>query len=263
MAELEVRPGLWVAAHRRGSGPPLVCVPGGPGRSSAYLGDLGGLDGNRTLVAVDLPGTGAARAPDDPSGYELPALADAVQAVVDDLGDAGVAVLGHSAGVLTAALWATRHPDRVSRLVLLAPAGRQLGLTYDDAEDVRASRSAEPWYAEAIATDDRTPFFYGRWDDAARAHAAAEDEQRSEPAGDGFGLGPVDPGEFRAALNGLDVPALVVGGTLDPLGMAISRHWRQLLPRARLVTLPGVAHYPWLDHPEAVRRVVDEFLVTG
>lgn len=260
MAELEVRRGLWVAYRRRGSGPLLVCVPGGPGRAAAYLGDLGGLDRDFTLVTIDLPGTGGARAPSDPSGYELPALADAVQAVVADLGSGPVALLGHSAGVLTATLWATRAPERVRRLVLLAPGGRQIGLTYDDAEAVRASRSAEPWYADAVSTDDWTPFFYGRWDDAARRHAAAEDEERSIPGTEGFGLGGVEPAEFRAALARLDVPALVVGGTLDPLGTAISRHWAQLLPRASLATVPGVAHYPWLDDAQAVRRTVTAFL---
>ena len=27
-----------------GDGPPLVCLPGGPGRATEYLGDLGGLE---------------------------------------------------------------------------------------------------------------------------------------------------------------------------------------------------------------------------
>jgi proline iminopeptidase len=35
--------GTELAYHVRGAGLPLVCIPGGPMRDSAYLGDLGGL----------------------------------------------------------------------------------------------------------------------------------------------------------------------------------------------------------------------------
>ena len=36
-----------------GDGPPLVCLPGGPGRAAEYLGDLGGLSRSCQLVLMD------------------------------------------------------------------------------------------------------------------------------------------------------------------------------------------------------------------
>ena len=36
--------GTELAYRILGDGPPLVCLPGGPGRAAGYLGDLGGLD---------------------------------------------------------------------------------------------------------------------------------------------------------------------------------------------------------------------------
>jgi pimeloyl-ACP methyl ester carboxylesterase len=50
--------GTELAYHVRGAGAPLVCVPGGPMRASAYLGDLGGLSAHRQLIMLDLRGTG-------------------------------------------------------------------------------------------------------------------------------------------------------------------------------------------------------------
>lgn len=50
--------GARLAYLRAGSGPPLVCVPGGPGRSPCYLGDLGGLGRSRELILPDIRGTG-------------------------------------------------------------------------------------------------------------------------------------------------------------------------------------------------------------
>ncbi|MBA3420186.1 MAG: alpha/beta hydrolase [Geodermatophilaceae bacterium] len=261
MSILEVRPGLFAGYRLRGAGPPLLCVPGGPGRASAYLDDLGGLAATRTLILVDLPGTGSAPPPEEVDGYELPALAESVQAIVAHLGMVTVDLLGHSAGALTAALWAAGNPDRLSHLVLLTPGGRnQLGLTYDDAEAVRMSRRAEPWYDEAIRTDDWTPFFYGRWDEGARAHAAGEADQRSMAATHGFGLGSLTAADVTAGLSHVDVPALVVGGSRDPLGTSVCRQWAAFLPHADVVILDGVGHYPWVDDPAAVRATLDRFL---
>ena len=44
MTDVTARDGTRLVVHERGSGSPLLCVPGGPGRASAYLEDLGGLD---------------------------------------------------------------------------------------------------------------------------------------------------------------------------------------------------------------------------
>lgn len=125
------------------------------------------------------------------------------------------------------------------------------------------SRCDEPWYAEAIRSEDWTPFFYGRWNDDARVHAGREDEQRSAAATDGFGLGSVDPAELMAGMAQVDVPVLIVGGSLDPLGPAVSTHWAGLLPRAEVVIVDGVGHYPWVDDPAAVRGVLEAFLLLG
>src|SRR4029450_2944157 len=46
--------------------PPLVCLPGGPGRAADYLGDLGGLSAHRQLVLLDNRGTGASATPAAP-----------------------------------------------------------------------------------------------------------------------------------------------------------------------------------------------------
>jgi len=56
-----------LATRRVGSGPMLVCHPGGPGFSAAELADLGGLGATRELVLVDPRGTGASAAPADAS----------------------------------------------------------------------------------------------------------------------------------------------------------------------------------------------------
>src|SRR3954470_21413880 len=92
-----------------GSGPRLLCLPGGPGRAAAYLEDLGGLTADRTLVLLDARATGRSEVPADPSTLRYDRLADDVEALRQHLGLDAAAVLGHSAGTEVAQVWAARH----------------------------------------------------------------------------------------------------------------------------------------------------------
>ena len=59
MPTFQAPDGTTLAYRTRGhqTGPPLVCLPGGPMLDAAYLGDLGGLAAHRTLLLVDPRGT--------------------------------------------------------------------------------------------------------------------------------------------------------------------------------------------------------------
>ena len=193
--------GTELAYHVRGDGDPLICVPGGPMRASACLGDLGGLSGHRRLILLDLRGTGDSAIPADRSSYRCDRLLEDVLALQDHLGLARADVLGHSAGANIVVQYALRHPDRVSRLVLVTPSGRAVGLE-PDAEmrrEIISLRQGEPWFDDAAAAFERiaagggteedwaatSPFFYGRWDAAAKAYDAAgrgADRTRRRPA---------------------------------------------------------------------------------
>jgi pimeloyl-ACP methyl ester carboxylesterase len=61
-------------------------------------------------------------------------------------------------------------------------------------------------------------------------------------------------------LGSLEVPALVAWGMRDPyIPGRFGRAYASALPRAELVELPDAGHWPWLDRPDLVDRVV-EFL---
>ena len=58
MAQFTSYDGTRLAFRRARAGRPLVCLPGGPGRTPDYLGDLGGLGAWRELILPDTRGTG-------------------------------------------------------------------------------------------------------------------------------------------------------------------------------------------------------------
>jgi pimeloyl-ACP methyl ester carboxylesterase len=96
-----------------------------------------------------------------------------------------------------------------------------------------------------------TPLFYGRWDDRARAHAAAEPAESSHAAQAGYAAdGAFTPDRTRRALADLDLPVLVYAGGADPLSPPhLVRQLADLIPDAHYVEQPDAGHFPWLDDP--------------
>jgi proline iminopeptidase len=105
-----------------GSGPPLLCHPGGPGCSSLYFGELPELAAERTLLLLDPRGTGDSDRPTDRSAYDLEDYAADIEAVREELGLERLDLLGHSHGGFVALGWAGTNPGRVGKLILAATA---------------------------------------------------------------------------------------------------------------------------------------------
>jgi proline iminopeptidase len=273
--------GTELAYHLQGEGLPLICLPGGPMRESAYLGDLGGLSGHRQLIMLDLRGTGKSAIPADPGSYRCDRLVEDVRALQDHLGLDSSDVLAHSAGANIAVQYAVRHQRRVNKLALITPGGRAVGLEPDSEmrRGIVKLRQDEPWFAEAAAAFERVaagaeteddwnamaPFFYGHWDAAAHAHCAAGEKQANEDAGEAFAAeGAFDPAATRAALAELGSPVLVLAGRLDlQRPPPVAAEFAALFPAGQLVVQPGAGHYPWLDDPGQFVSAVTAFLDDG
>ncbi|WP_189233425.1 alpha/beta fold hydrolase [Streptomyces flaveolus] len=279
MPTLTAYDGTELAYHVRGDGDPLVVLPGGPMRASAYLGDLGGLTAHRRLVLLDLRGTGDSAVPDDPATYRCDRLVDDVEALRVHLGLERMDVLAHSAGGSLAMLYAARHPARVRRLVLVTATPWALGLpaTPEDRLEAALLRKDEPWFEEAFGpfrawlagTGDFdpvfVPFFHGRWDDAARDHDARGEEETNEEAADVY-LSPdaFDPTATRAALSRCAARVLVLAGELDGGPRPeLARRCAGVFPHAEVAVQPDAAHYPWRDDPQWFVRRVAAFLGHG
>lgn len=276
MHHLTAPDGTRLAYRVVGHGEPLVCLPGGPMRDSSYLGDLGGLARHRSLVLLDLRGTGASATPADPASYRCDRLVEDVEALRVALGLERPDVLAHSAGVNLALRHLQAHPDRVGRLVLVTPSTRAVGLVPTDDERLACAllRAGEPWFTDAYAaltavvagtaTDaDETaaaPLYYGGWGERAQEHHRAQAGQLHPEAAAVFNAdGAFDAAATRTALARHHGPVLVVAGEADPLAPpVVLEQLTGLLPRGRLHVQAGAGHYPWVDDPEAfVAAVVD------
>ncbi|MGS2616282.1 alpha/beta fold hydrolase [Micromonospora sp. LZ34] len=278
MATFDSSDGTRLAYHRTGAGHPLICLPGGPMQAAAYLGDLGGLSAHRSLVLLDLRGTGESAVPADPGSYRCDRQVADVEALRVHLGLDRLDLAAHSAGATLALLYAARHPDRVGRLALVTPSPRAVGLEVTDLDrrQVAELRRGEPWFPAAFAAFERiwlgqataadwaaiAPFLWGRWDAASQAHVADEASQRNaEAAAAYYSPGAVDPEAVRSALARLQAPVLLIAGEYDvSLPPKRVAEYAGLFPRAELAVQPGGGHYSWLDDPEWFVQAMVGFL---
>jgi proline iminopeptidase len=266
--------GLRLAYHVQGSGPDLLCLPGGPMVASAYLGNLGGLSTTRQLILPDLRGTGGSEVPADLATCRCDRLTDDVEALRANLGLDQMDMLAHSAGANLAVRYLERYPGRLGRLILVTPSTRAVGLA-ETVESRRATierREHEPWYPEVAAAFERInsgqaadddwdvmePLSHGRWDGPARALATVIAEQVNADAAQAFGAdGAFEPERTRAALATFTGSALILAGEVDIVtGPKLAAEYAALFRHCELVVQPGAGHYPWLDNADEFRRLV-------
>ncbi len=278
----ETYDGLRLAYHVIGAGRPLIVLPTGPGLSPDYLGDLGGLPAaaSRSLVFLQLRGSGESDVPDDPATYRCDRMVEDVEALRQHLMLEQMDLVAHSQAGDLGLMYAAAHPQRLSSLALVTPVMTAIGVdpSVDEIRQSVTKRRNEPWYdaaADAILAafggDDSlelrasyVPFFYARWDAETQAHALLS-AQRASRVEEAFIVpGMFTPTETQRALHAMSAPALILVGELD-LAPTMEQAGRasKLFPNAQLVVQPGAAHLPWVDDPEWFCGEITRFLTSA
>jgi pimeloyl-ACP methyl ester carboxylesterase len=266
--------GTRLAYHVIGDGTPVVCLPGGP-TDSRYLGDLGGLSTHHQLILLDLRGTGRSALPEDVSSYRCDHLVDDVEALREHLELPRMGLLGHSAGANIATQYAARHPTRISKLALIGPGTRAVGITItgDTRRHLARLRRREPWFPVAFAALEAitegtgsdweaiAPFFYGHWDSEAQKHHAVGRPRNKEAVALFAAEGAFTPEITRAGLAACEAPVLLLTGEFDMNSPPQSAfEFAGAFPGARLVVQAGAGHYPWLDDADQFVATTAAFL---
>jgi haloalkane dehalogenase len=111
-----------------GSGPAVVCVHGNPTWSFFYREVVKALRPSHRVIVPDHMGMGRSDRPDDKSyDYRLKNRIDDLDALIAHTVPQGrVSLVVHDWGGMIGLGWATRHPERVDRLVILNTAAFHL-----------------------------------------------------------------------------------------------------------------------------------------
>jgi pimeloyl-ACP methyl ester carboxylesterase len=246
-----------------GEGPPLVLVAG-LGQRAAQWGELPRLLAGRfTVLAPDNRGVGGSKGGRE---FTLEGAADDLALLLDDAGVTAAAVLGVSMGGLIATLFAARHGQRLTHLVIASSVAR---LTPSHARVLRffeivqtrltPAEAAEVFMAFAFgsAYADRFPGFV---DQAARIWTLEESDRPGVLRQVAHLKGGWD---LRPAAATIACPALVVAGELDPIAPASgTRELAAAIPGAQFREVPGAAHSVLAEGGSALLTELLAFLGT-
>jgi pimeloyl-ACP methyl ester carboxylesterase len=252
-------------SHGSDDAPTVVAVHGITSSSRTWVAVARELDGEITLVAVDLRGRGASNELGKP--YGMAVHARDVLAVLDGLGLERPVLAGHSLGAYIIARLAAEHPGRLGGVVLVDG-----GLRIPGTENVEPQAFLDAFLGPAVARLRMRFESRDAYRDWWRAHPAIqngdiadtdlavysdydlvgeEPELRSRVSEDAVRTDAADLFELGDDAAGLTVPATLLvaprGLRDDPHPMQplpLAREWAAAAPDLRTATeVPDVNHY--------------------
>jgi pimeloyl-ACP methyl ester carboxylesterase len=245
-----------------GEGTPTVYCHGNPTHSEDWVPFM---ERGGPSIAIDIPGWGRSDRPDPARfDYSMYGLSAFLERCLDELGVGQRKLVVHDWGSL-ALIGAQRRPELVEKLVVInvvpllpgyrwhwvariwrrRPLGELANATTTRASmaltmrQSRGDRSAMP--AELV------DMVWKHWDkgtrDATLALYRHADPDRLAAAG--------------AEQGKLACPALILWGDRDPyLPTKFAEDYARVLPDAELEIVSGAGHWPWIDDPSVIDRVV-------
>ena len=262
-----------IFVRRIGEGPPMTLLHGFPSSSHDWAKVAPALARTHALLLLDFLGFGASEKP-AAHEYSLHEQADIVEAVWAHEGVASTVLVAHDYAVsvtqellarraedalavdlravhlLNGGLYPELHRSQPTQTALLDPEqGPQLSALLSEEPFVQALR---PSFAEGFdaAADSADIWQATSRDDGQRiAHLLIRYIRDRERHGE----------RWVTALERSDVPLAFVWGMLDPIsGAHMAKRIRERLPRAPLLALEDVSHWPPLEAPERVAAALLE-----
>ena len=265
-----------VVYRRAGSGPPVVLVHGMVNSSRHWGAVAQRLAERHDVIAPDLVGHGDSATPR--GDYSLGAHAAVIRDLLSSLGIERATVVGHSLGGGVAMVFFWQFPQRVERLALVSSGG--LGR-----EVSPLLRTASLPGVKALISAAAHPRVTGGMHEAGtrlrergsglgvQLQAVARALRPLETAGAREAFvqtlrAVIDPRGQRVSADDRlylleAMPTLIAWGDRDrtiPVDHGLAAH--AALPGSRFVTLPGAAHFPHLETPDALADALLDWIAT-
>ncbi len=234
--------------------PPVLLIAGASSPMTFWEDEFCARLADRYVIRYDNRDTGrSVTYPPGRPGYGFLDLVEDAVGVLDALDVASAHVVGISMGGGIAQLMALEHPERVTTLTLIAtspagPGSDDLPPVSPEAVEFFSHQTQPVWTDRSSVVEHVVRvlrwFAIGEFDeDAARAGVGRDFDRTSnfQSSNNHQMAGGGEP--WRARLDEVRAPTLVLHGTADPLfALAHGEALANEIPNATLVTLPGVGH---------------------
>ena len=267
--------GLKTFLLEAGEGTPVVLLHGLGATNASMLTTLSDLARDHRVIAPDLPGFGDSEKPI--RTYDAPFFGRWLVSLLDELGIDKAHVVGNSLGGRIAIEGALLAPDRIDKLVLLAPSPafirrrefvRLVKILRPELALLPVSlipkKRVAPSIKAMFSRPDRLPdtWYDSAADEFLRVFKTARGRVAFFSAARNIYLEePYGEDGFWDRLPKLTRPALFVWGDRDRLVPAsFARHVVKALPNATSVVLEDCGHVPQYEHPERTHKLIRDFL---
>lgn len=249
---------LSIHIEQRGSGKPVVIfLHYWGGTSRTWRRVSAGLQEKFETVTYDMRGWG--RSDKIRAEYALADLADEALALVDALAIEKFVLVGHSMGGKVAQLAASRRPEGLLGLVLVAPAP-PTPLRFP--EEARETQLHAYDNRENVLQTIR--FLCARMPSSEIVEQIVEDSMSgSQEATLAYPTSSILE-DISTEVSRIAVPTLVLAGELDQLD-SLEQHRREIVARianARLEVIPGSGHLIPIDQPEELAKHIGNFILS-
>lgn len=230
--------------------PAIVLIHGAGGDHLHWPYNLRRL-GEYRVFAPDLPGHGKSPGIGEQS---IQGYAEAIVRWLDEIGIAWAVFVGHSMGGAIAQTLALEYPEYVTGLALVST-GARLRVNAELLELLSVPASAE------TAINQIVKWSYSKNANKSLVKQVKKRLLETRPTvthGDFVACNKFDAGE---RLREIKAPTSVVCGTEDKMTPpALSEELAAGIPNAALTLVPGAGHMVMLEKPDAVAKVVWEYL---
>jgi 3-oxoadipate enol-lactonase len=246
--------------EEQGAGPAVLLLHGLGGTGAAvWKYQAEELARHFQVVVPDLRGAG--ESPKPPGPYSLQDFVDDLRRLIEGLGLAPAALVGHSFGGSIVLEYAAQHPDDVSAL---AAVGGPTELPEQNREAMRAraktvAREGMAAVAETVATNGTAASFREAHPDEFRAYIDLLES--ADPAGYVATCLAIAELDMSEHLSRISAPVLLVAGDHDGVAPPeLNRRNVERIPNASFVEISDCGHVvPW-EKPEALLEAVRSFL---
>jgi pimeloyl-ACP methyl ester carboxylesterase/DNA-binding CsgD family transcriptional regulator len=259
--------GSRVALAVSGAGPPLVAAAWWVShleldwRDDAFRSFWESVGAGHALVRYDHPGTGMSDREVDVSTLTLDDEVALLGAVLDELGLQRVSLVGGSSGGCAAIAFAARFPWRVDRLLLYGAYADGASIAPAPVREALASAVRSHWGLGSRVLAD---IFVGDENGDARRRFMRDQRAFAQAETAASLLELTYLMDVRSLLEHVRAPTVVVHRRDDrAIPYHCGKHLAASIPGARLISLSGDAHLPWVADWMSVSRALGSFLAGG
>ena len=274
MPHVTTNDGIRLHYVEKGSGAPLVMIPGWSQTAAQFEAQIEGLSGSRRVIAFDMRGHGESDKPEH--GYKIQRLAMDVRNAIEALGLEGVSLLGHSMGCsviwcyidlfgeagLERLVLVDQMPSITARDEWSEQEKQDAGAIFDGAslyQTIAALAGKEgvgttKGFISSMFTggfpEERVAWVIEQNRKMLRRHAATLLLNHSTQ-------------DWRDLISRIKLPALIVGGRVSLIDWRSQERMQRQIAGSQLEIFEetdGGNHFMFMENPERFNRVVDAFL---